>query len=105
MITISNTGRQHGDGDNGCPGCRFRSKLATFLEASHREGTEEWHTAVGDLRRRMHEALLAIDGIESLPFNDDGPDMPFEDAADAITNVGVHMQELWSLLIDTGTPL
>lgn len=100
---VSMGGHDHGDGTV-CPGCRFKAKLATFLERSHIEGREEWHWAIGELRQHMHAALLALDAIEAQPFmnddaSDDGIDDPAEAAAFAITNVGSEIDNLWHTLM------
>lgn len=100
MVAIGE--HDHGDGEL-CPGCRFRAKLATFLERSHGEGREEWHWAVGDLRQHMHAALLSLDAIEAQPYtdsdDDDLDDDPAADAAAAITAVGSEIEELWHVLM------
>ncbi len=98
MVMI-NGGHDHGDGSVGS-GCRFREALAEFLLEAHDEGREVWHWAVGDLRQRMHAALLAIDAIESMPFADAKPDEdPAADAAAAITAVGSEIEHLWHELM------
>ena len=90
----------HGDGER-CPGCVFREALAEFLEHSHDDGREAWHWAVGDLRMHIHGVLLALDAIESQPFDDDPDpdDDPAEDAASAIAAVGAEIEHLWHTLM------
>jgi hypothetical protein len=91
------------DHDTGgiCPMCQFRERLAEFLEHSHDDGREAWHTAVGDLRLHIHGVLLALDAIESQPFDDDPDpdDDPAEDAASAIAAVGAEIEHLWRTLM------
>lgn len=101
MVAIDHE-HDHGKGPL-CPGCRFREALSVFLTESHAEGREEWHWAVGDLRRHMHAALVALDGIEALPFADSDGDDPDDDpsaaAAAAITAVGSEIEQLWHVLM------
>jgi len=97
-------GHDHGDG-NVCPGCRFRKVLAEFLARAHEDGRQEWHWAVGDLRQAMHAALLALDAIDAAAFDNDARDAdddPAADAAEAITDVGAEIEQLWHALM--GTP-
>lgn len=102
MVTLNHE-HDHGNGPV-CPGCRFRAKLATFLEQSHSEGREEWHWAVGELRQHMHAALLALNAVEARPFmdgdDDDPDDDPAADAASAITAVASEIEQLWHVLMD-----
>ena len=98
MVAI---GHDH-DGGNVCPGCRFRKALAAFLERAHQDGRQEWHWAVGDLRQAMHAALLALDAIDAIAFDDDPADAdddPAADAAEAITDVGAEIEQLWHALM------
>lgn len=89
----------HDQGDE-CPGCRFRDALESFLIESHNEGREEWHWAIGDLRRHMHCALLALDAVEARPFDDEPDPDAATDAAAAITLVGAEIQHLARHLLD-----
>ena len=91
----------HGDGER-CPGCRFRKALAEFLARAHEDGRQEWHWAVGELRQAMHAALLALDAIDAAAFDDvpdDADDDPAADAAEAISDVGAEIEQLWNALI------
>jgi len=98
MVAIEH---DHGDGEV-CPGCRFREVLAEFLAQSHEDGREEWYWAVGELRKSMHAALLAIDAIEAGGFYPDADaDDPPADAAAAITAVGAEIETLWGALMGT----
>lgn len=101
MVAIGE--HDHGGGEL-CPGCRFRRALAEFLATSHSDGREEWHWAIGDLRQRMHAALLALDEIEGWPFADtddydDPDDNPAADAASAIMAVGSEIEQLRRTLV------
>jgi hypothetical protein len=99
MVALHNGRHEHGDGEV-CPACRFREVLAAFLAECNAEGREEWHWAVGDLRQRMHAALLAIDRVEASGFvADDADDEPEVDAANAITAVASVIEELWHALM------
>lgn len=99
MVSLNDGGHDHGDWWN-CPGCLFREAMYGVLKSSHEGGPKAWHHTVGDLRRAMHAALLALDHIEARPYTDAGPPAPFEDAADAIAKVGERMEELWHALMD-----
>jgi len=104
MVAIDHGGHDHDDG-NICPGCQFRKALAEFLARAHEHGRQEWHWAVGDLRQAMHAALLALDAIDADAFDDDpdeGDDDPAADAADAITDVGAEIEQIWHLLMGQG---
>ncbi len=97
-------GPDHGD-EKVCPGCQFRRVLAEFLAGAHEDGRQEWHWAVGDLRQAMHKALLALDAIDAAAFDDDpdeADDDPAADAAEAITDVGAEIEQLWQTLMGTG---
>jgi len=101
VIAIQEGGHDHSDG-NVCPACRFRKALAVFLERAHEHGRQEWHWAVGDLRQAMHAALHALDAIDAAAFDDDpddADDHPAVDAADAITDVGAEIEQLWHALV------
>jgi hypothetical protein len=89
----------HGHGDV-CPGCRFREALASFLSESFNHGREEWHWAVGDVRRHMHAALLALDAVEARPYDVEPDPDAAADAAAAITLVGSEIQQLARELLD-----
>ena len=97
-MVAMNGGHDH-DFDWHCPGCVFREALYGALKGSHDGGAVAWHHTVGDLRRAMHAALLALDHIEASPYTDDGPLAPFEDAANAIATVGEEMEQLWDALM------
>jgi hypothetical protein len=93
------------DGGNVCPGCRFRKALGEFLAQAHEDGRQEWHWAVGDLRRAMHAALLALDAVDAAAFDDEpdeADDDPAADAAAAITEVGSEIEQLWHALMSIG---
>jgi hypothetical protein len=99
MVAINS--HDHDDG-NVCPACRFRKALAGFLAQAHEDGREEWHWAVGDLRRVMHTALLAIDQIDAAAFTPDEDatdDDPVADAAEAVVQVGAEIEQLWHMLL------
>jgi len=102
MVAIHD-GHDHDDGSI-CPGCRFREVLAEFLARSHEEGRQEWHEAVGELRRLMHASLRGLDEIEAQPFADDDDPYhdPATDAADVIAGVGAQLEQLWNALMVTG---
>jgi hypothetical protein len=94
------------DGPNdcsACPGCRFKMALANYFTESRRDGDEEWHWATGDLRRHMHAALLALDGIEATAFGDasrhDDHDHA-SDAASALYAIEAELPQLWHVLMD-----
>lgn len=97
MVSLNR--HDHGGGEV-CRGCQFKARLAEFLEQAHGEGREQWHYAVGELRRQMHAALLALDAIEAEPYSNDASedDLP-EAAAFAISDVGAEVDELWRLLM------
>lgn len=92
----------HHGGDDVCPGCQFRERLAEFLAASHGAGRGQWHWAVSDLRRQMHAALASLDAMGAAAFDDDPDDAddPASDAARAITNLGAEIDQLWHTLMD-----
>jgi hypothetical protein len=103
MVAIGRDEHDHGNGPV-CPGCRFKAKLAEFLEQAHSDGRQEWHYAIGDLRTAMHHALLALDHVEAEPYLaaddlDDADDDPAVDAAFAISTVGAEIEVLWKLLM------
>lgn len=104
MVAIHNSEHDHG-GDDVCPVCQFRERLAEFLAESHGAGREQWHWAVSDLRRQMHVALASLDAIEASPYDANGPaDDPAADAATAIKAVGVEVDLLWQTLMGDGEP-
>jgi hypothetical protein len=93
----------HDHDGNRCPGCQFRKALGEALEQAHEDGRQEWHWTVGKLRQHMHAALLALDAIESQALGDDEPDGdadPASAAAAAISDVGLEIQYLWTVLMD-----
>jgi hypothetical protein len=101
MVAIQH---DHSDG-NICPSCRFRKAMAEFLARAHGDGREAWHWTVGDLRHAMHSALLSLDAIDAAAFDDDSDerdDDPVVDAADAITDVGAEIEQLWHLIMGQG---
>ena len=102
-MVAKNDGHDH-EFDWRCPGCVFREAMYAALKSSHDSGAEAWHYTVGDLRRAMHAALLALDHIEARPYTDDGPLAPFEDAADSIAKVGEELEQLWHDLMPDDEP-
>jgi hypothetical protein len=101
-MVAMNDGHDHAGG-NVCPGCRFRKALAEFLADAHEDGRQEWHWATGDLRQSMHAALLALDAMDAAAFDDEPKDSdedPAADAANAITDLGAEIEQLWHTLMD-----
>lgn len=99
MVAINDDGP---DGCANCPGCRFKAALAHYFTESRRDGDEEWHWATGDLRRHMHAALLALDGIEAEAFGDASQHDDHDhasDAASALYAIDAELHQLWHLLV------
>ena len=101
-MVAMNDDHDHGDGEV-CPGCQFKAALAKYFTESRHDGDEEWYWATGDLRRHMHAALLALDGIEATAFGDasrhDDHDHA-SDAASALYAINADLHELWHMLVD-----
>lgn len=87
---------------SGAPAAGSARHWPSFLARAHEDGRQEWHWAVGDLRQAMHAALLALDAIDAAAFDDDPDDAeddPAADAAEAISDVGAEIEQLWHALM------